>query len=136
MMRPGCARPIHRRLGRTAAEACTECTEAAEEALAAGLWNAAGLMAVYAGIAAWDAVLITSGARCLSGDSRARLRLLRSRVPGLGASQRRQVLALLESMDTVAYSSRLLTEAEARRLLDNAQRLRAWAARVVSANVE
>ena len=110
-----------------------EFSEAAQAALGSRRWNAAGLDAVHAGIAAADAALIsTSGVRSASKDHGAVLDLLGSRVPEFTPTQRRQLAGLLKMKNQVAYDQRLLTEVEARQLVDHATRLARWAAVTVA----
>lgn len=106
---------------------------AAECELAAERWNSSGLNAVHAGICAADAALIaTAGIRSSSQDHGAVLALLEANVPEFSAVQRRQLGGLLKVKNLVAYEQRLLTETEARQLVDHANRLTKWAASVVA----
>ena len=106
---------------------CAEFLSAAVASLDARRWSAAGLDAIHAGIAAADAALIaTCGMRSISDDHGMVVRLLESHVSSFGASQRRQMLGLLKMKNIVAYEQRLLTEAEARQLVDHARRLVRW----------
>jgi hypothetical protein len=105
---------------------------AAGASLEAGRWNAAGLEAIHAGIASADAGLIAMcGMRSISEDHGAVVRLLEAEVASFGAGQRRQMLGLLKMKNTVAYERRLLTEMEARQLVDHARRLVRWSREVV-----
>jgi hypothetical protein len=61
---------------------------------------------------------------------------MRTTVPEAAASQERQLSGLLGMKNTVEYEQRLVTEAEARSMLVQAQRLVAWAANVVSAHLD
>ncbi len=99
----------------------------------ASRWNAAGLSAIHAGIFAADAALISSAAlRSISADHGAVIGLLDSQVPEFGASQRRQLSGLLKMKNKVAYEQRLVTETEARQMVDHAARLATWARGVVA----
>jgi len=111
---------------------CMEFSESAQAALGAGRWNAAGLDAIHAGIAAADATLIAAaGIRSIAKDHSAVLGLLEAHVPEYAATQRRQLAGLLKMKNQVAYDHRLLTEVEARQLVDQATRLAKWASATV-----
>ena len=99
---------------------------------AASRWNAAGLDAIHAGIAAADAALIALvGHRSASRDHGDALELLAQASPAFTAVQRRQFGGLLKMKNAVAYEQRLLTEVEARKLVDHAVRFVGWAGEVV-----
>jgi hypothetical protein len=109
-----------------------EFAEAAQTALCDNRWNAAGLSAVHAGISAADAALIASaGIHSISQDHGAVVLLLDDQVPEFTATQRRQLGGLLKMKNRIAYEQRLLTEVEARQLVDHAKRLTRWARGVV-----
>jgi hypothetical protein len=57
--------------------------------------------------------------------------LLRLHVTEFSAAQHRHLLGLLQVKNAVAYEQRLLTETEARQLVDHARRLATWTERVV-----
>jgi hypothetical protein len=117
---------------RAALSKCQEFTNTAQTALADQKWNAAGLNAIHAGIAAADAALIASaGLRSASQDHSSVVSLLERQVPEFDASQRRQLAGLLKMKNQVAYEQRLLTYVEARQLVDQAMRLTRWAEGVV-----
>jgi HEPN domain-containing protein len=126
-----------RAVGTGAAESfrlkASEFLAGAEEALAAGRWNLAGTNATHAGISAADAVL-SARAGCVSGESdhQAVIGLLQERVATFNTSARRQLAGLLRSKSSVEYSNRLVTEVEARRLVDAAQRFLEWATRAMA----
>ncbi|MFA5845149.1 MAG: hypothetical protein WC971_10020 [Coriobacteriia bacterium] len=110
-----------------------EFSESAQTALGDHRWNAAGLEAIHAGIAAADAALIaTAGLRSVSQDHGVAISLLESRVPEFTAIQQRQLAGLLKMKNQVAYDERLLTEVEARQLVEHATRLVKWATGVVT----
>jgi hypothetical protein len=77
------------------------------------------------------------GARRVSGyvsaesDHQAVLGLLEARVSTFGAAPRRQLAGLLRAKSSVEYSNRLVTETEARRLVDAAQRFLEWASKAL-----
>lgn len=126
-------RPVPKGDARLSLGKCREFTDSAKASLAAGRWNAAGLDAIHAGIAAADAVLIAcAGVRSIAKDHSAVVSLLERETSEFTASQRRQLAGLLKMKNQVAYEQRLLTEEEARQLVDNATRLMNWAAGVVS----
>jgi len=66
--------------------------------------------------------------------SRLNVTLLEQQVPEFTATQRRQLGGLLKMKNQVAYEERLLTDVEARQLLDHAVRLARWAERAVDAH--
>jgi HEPN domain-containing protein len=111
--------------------------ETARLAVRDGRWDSAGLAAIHAGISAADAAIVASaGIRSTSRDHSAAVELMRTTVPEAAASQERQLSGLLGMKNTVEYEQRLVTEAEARSMLVQAQRLVAWAANVVSAHLD
>lgn len=106
-------------------------------ALADGRWNGAGLSAIHAGIAAADAGLIASaGMRSISQDHGTVVGLLSDSVPEFTEREKRHVSGLLALKHEVAYEQRLLTESEARSLVDHATRFSRWAARVVASHLD
>ncbi|MDZ4064352.1 MAG: hypothetical protein U1E22_06745 [Coriobacteriia bacterium] len=112
---------------------CIEFSESAQAALGDRRWNSAGLDAIHAGVAAADAALIaTAGLRSISKDHGAAMDLIETGVPEFTATQRRQLAGLLKMNNQVAYEQRLLTEMEARQLVDHATRLAKWATGVVT----
>lgn len=109
--------------------------ETARLAVRDGRWNSAGLAAVHAGISAVDAATVASaGARNASRNHAAAVDLMRATVPEAAASQERQLAGLLSMKNTVEYEQRLVTEAEARSMVEQALRLVRWAATVVSSH--
>lgn len=111
---------------------CQEFANTAQSALADKKWNAAGLNAIHAGIAAADAALIASaGLRSTSQDHGSVVSVLEQQVPEFDATQRRQLSGLLKMKNQVAYEQRLLTYIESRQLVDHATRLTRWAEGVV-----
>jgi hypothetical protein len=109
---------------------------AAVSELDASRWDAAGLTAIHAGIAAADAAFIASvGQRSSSQDHGAVVASLAS-VPEFAAMQRRQLAGLLKMKNAVAYEQRPLAETEARQLVDHARRLTRWAAEVVASRAD
>ncbi len=129
-------RTVPRSDARAALAKCQEFTATAQDALGAGKWNSAGLSAIHAGIAAADAAVIASaGLRSASKDHGAVIALLEQQVPEFVATQRRQLAGLLKMKNQVAYEQRLLTDIEARQLVDQAVRLARWAASVADAHL-
>ena len=125
-------RQTPRKDARAALDKCREFTNTAQTALEDDRWNAAGLNAIHAGIAAADAALIASaGLRSASQDHGSVVSLLEQQVPEFAATQRRQLSGLLKMKNQVAYEQRLLTHIEARQLVDHATRLTRWAEGVV-----
>ena len=109
-----------------------EFSEAAQAEAAAKRWNAAGLAAIHSAISAADAALIASaGLQSTSQDHGAVIPLLEAQIPEFKAQQRRQLGSLLKKKNQVAYERRLLTEVEAKLLVDQATRFTRWADGVV-----
>jgi hypothetical protein len=112
---------------------CLEFLTTAQDALGSGRWTSAGLTAIHAGIAAADAALVASaGLRSSSQDHGAAIAVLEQQVPEFTATQRRHLGGLLKMKNQVAYEQRLLTDVEARQLVDHAARLSRWSERVVA----
>lgn len=106
---------------------------AAEDALAVGRMDAAGLGAVHAGISYADAVLAAvAGVRSRETDHGALVVLLEERVAAFSGASRRQLVGLLSSKNMVEYEHRLVTEAEAVQFVDQARRLGRWARPLVT----
>ena len=121
---------------RAALVKCLEFMATAQDALGSGKWNSAGLNAIHAGIAAADAALIASAElRSASQDHGAVVALLEQQVPEFTTTQRRQLGGLLKMKNQVAYEQRLLTDVEARQLVDHSARLARWAKRTVEAHL-
>jgi uncharacterized protein (UPF0332 family) len=117
---------------RRAISLAKECLESAEHALASSRWHVAGFTAIHAGVAAADAALgAAAGFRSASPDHHAVVRMLRESVEGFPASASRQITGLLQQRTAVMYDSRVVTEAEARALVDQARRFVEWANGVV-----
>lgn len=128
MPRKAETRTVDRAEARNSLQKAAEMNSAAATELASEHWNSAGLNAVHAGICAADAALIASaGIRSASQDHGAALILMGERVPGFTSTQRRQLGGLLKMKNVVAYEQRLLTEVEARQMVDQANRLTKWA---------
>lgn len=62
--------------------------------------------------------------------------MLEAGAKSLGATHRRQLTGLLKMKGIVEYDQRLLTEVEARQLVDQASRFVAWSAQVVTDHVK
>ncbi|MHB1016509.1 MAG: HMG-box domain-containing protein [Coriobacteriia bacterium] len=128
-------RSVPRSDARSSLIKCEEFTTTALDALSSQRWNSAGLSAIHAGIAAADTALIASaGLRSASQDHGSVVNLLEHQVPEFTAAQRRQLGGLLKMKNQVAYEQRLLTEIEARQLVDQAKRLARWAVDTVAAH--
>lgn len=120
-------RPVERAAARKSLAKAVEFSEGAQAMMDAGRPNSAALAAIHAGIAAADAVLIASaGVRSSARDHSAVIPLLESRIDDFGSTQRRQLMGLLKMKNTVAYEDRLVTDLEARQLVDQARRLTKW----------
>lgn len=127
MSRPE-TRAVPRTEARSALLKAREFMESGKASLAASRWNAAGLDSVHAGIAAADAVLIgMAGLRSVARDHSAVVVLLERETSVFTAAQRRHLAGLLKMKNQVAYDQRLVTEAEARQMVDAATRLLSWA---------
>lgn len=125
-------RSVPRGNARASLGKCQEFANTAQSALADEKWNAAGLNAIHAGIAAADAALIASaGLRSTSQDHGSVVSVLEQQVPEFDATQRRQLSGLLKMKNQVAYEQRLLTYIESPQLVDHATRLTRWAEGVV-----
>ena len=129
--------PAARGESRKSLSKAEEMLAVAADAAAAARWNAAALNAIHAGICAADAALISSaGFRSRSQDHSAVMMFLEKEVAEFGASQRRQIAGLLKMKNKVEYEQRLLTETEARQLVDQADRFVRWAKSVVSTHLD
>lgn len=131
-MSRGDTRAVPREHARGALDKCLEFLATANVSLQSTRWNAASLNAIHSGISAADAVLIHVAAkRSIARDHGAVIDLLESEPSGqFTATQRRQLTGLLKVKNQVAYEQRLLTETEARQLVDHATRLTKWATSV------
>jgi hypothetical protein len=98
------------------------------DSLAAECWDAAGLMAIHAGIAGADAVLAyTSGVRSASKDHRAVVELLELSVGEAAREPAKHLKRLVDKKNLVAYEQRRLTRGEAVELVEHARRFVKWA---------
>ncbi|MDP2183015.1 MAG: hypothetical protein Q8K99_10665 [Actinomycetota bacterium] len=130
-------RPAPASDARNAIQKAVEFQAAASAALDAEQWNAAGLGAIHAGIAAADAASIAAaGVRNASKDHSGAVEVLDDEVVEFGTSQRRQLAGLLKMKYAVAYDQRLLGRVEARKLVDHGERFVAWARQVVERHVQ
>lgn len=103
------------------------------EALAAGRWDTAVLLAVHAGISAADAVCIAHhGLRSISQTHMDQVRLIRHLFPGDDGAKRAsdQLAALLDRKSTVEYEGRLYQAHDAETATKHAERLVAWARKI------
>lgn len=125
-------RSVPRAEARNSLKKAQELVAAAESALSDAQWNAAGLDAIHAGICGADAALIAvAGVRSASMDHGAAGQLLTARVRDFTSTQRRHLTGLLKEKNAVSYEGRLVTDVEARQLVDHARRLVRWAAELV-----
>lgn len=105
----------------------------AEEDLRAGRCTAAGPGAIHAGISAADTALIgMAGRRSTSQNHGDVIDMLQESVEEFTAAQRRQLVGLVKMKNAVAYEQRPLSEVEAKRLVDHAQRLVKWSGNLLS----
>lgn len=134
MSRPE-TREVPRAEAHNALRKAREFADSGKASLAASRWNAAGLDAIHAGIAAADAVLIgMAGLRSISRDHGAVMLLLERETSVFTTSQRRQLAGLLKMKNQVAYDQRLVMEVDARQMVDAATRLLAWATSTLGAD--
>ena len=111
--------------------------ETGRTALLEGQWNSAGSAAIHAGMSAADAATVASaGMRSSSKDHGASVGPPTRLVPESGTAQERQLKGLLNMKNTVEYEQRLVTQAEARSLVEQAGRLVRWAAGVVASHLD
>lgn len=137
MARSDSIRRVSRQESRKYLVKAREFLASADSELRQDRWNSAGLNAVHAGISASDAaIVVSSGARSAANDHTAAVELLRTAVSESGATQLRQLTGLLGMKNTVEYEQRLLTQAEARSLVEQATRLVRWSERVVSIQLD
>ncbi len=103
------------------------------EALAAGRWDTAVLLAVHAGISAADSVCIAHhGLRSVSQTHMDQVRLIRNLFPGDDTAKKAsdQLAALLDRKNTVEYEGRLCQAHDAETATKHAERLLAWAHKI------
>lgn len=124
---------VPRAEARVALRKSLEFCQTAQAEAAAERWDSAGLTAIHSAISAADAALIASaGVRSISQDHGAVIPLLEAQIPEFKAGQRRQLGGLLKKKNQVAYERRLLTEVEAKQLVDQSARFARWAKSVVT----
>jgi HEPN domain-containing protein len=105
-----------------------EFLESANRALAAGLWDAAGLGAVHAAISAADAVMVfRGGIRSAEQDHRVARDLLEEIVGPEAKPVLRHLSAVLAKKNLVEYEQRRLKEKEAIEMVAHARRFLSWA---------
>ena len=92
-------------------------------------WNAAGLMAVHCAISANDAVVaFFGGKRSTSRDHVDAVKILMDCVVTKTTKQNATHLArVIAKKNVIEYESRLFTKAEARAIIDHAEKFLAWA---------
>ena len=133
MRRSDAVREVPRADARKAMSLALELITSSETSTAIGHWRAAGLTAIHAGISAADAALAAAaGVRSASQDHAGVAELLADRVPEFKMAQRRQITGLLKEKSAIAYEQRVVTESEARVMLDQAKRFVEWASGVVT----
>lgn len=99
-----------------------------ETALAAELWDAAGLAAIHSGISAADSVLsYRGGVRSAGQDHRAAAELLVQVVGPAADEGAKHLRRLIQKKTLVEYEQRRLTQTEATDLAEHARRLLKWA---------
>ncbi|MDI6771621.1 MAG: HEPN domain-containing protein [bacterium] len=103
------------------------------EAVAAGRWDTAVLLAVHAGISAGDAACVAQhGLRSISQTHADQVRLIRQLFPGNNEAKKAsdQLSALLDRKNTVEYEGRLFQAHDAETATKHAERLVAWARKI------
>ena len=125
-------RTVQRAESRELLRKAEEFFAACEDALAHERPTAAGLAAIHAGISASDAVAAARlGKTSAAPEHSASVMLLREAVADVPERTVRHLVGLLNAKHVVAYEARMLSDAEARRLVDAARRFLAWASDVV-----
>jgi len=100
------------------------------EAMAAGRWDTAVLLAVHAGISAADAVCVAHhGLRSISQTHMDQVRLVRQLFPGDDEAGKASdhLAASLDRKNTVEYEGRVCQPRDAEAAAKHAERLLAWA---------
>lgn len=93
-----------------------------------GKWNSAGLQAVHTVISASDAVIVYfGGVRSAELDHREVVGLLQEIIGESAASVGRHVTRVIAKKNLVEYEERLITQAEARDMVEHAKRFIEWA---------
>lgn len=92
-----------------------------------GKWNSAGLQAVHTVISASDAVIVYyGGMRSAELDHREVVRLLQG-IIGQGAETAgRHVSRVIAKKNLIEYEERLITQTEAREMVEHAKRFLEW----------
>jgi hypothetical protein len=99
-----------------------------ESALAAELWDAAGLAAIHSGITAADAVLAYhGGVRSAGQDHRVAVDLLKQTMGTDASRAATHLKRLIDKKNLVEYEQRRLIRSEAVDLADHARRFMKWA---------
>ncbi len=129
-MPPAKTTEVPRREAHSYSAKAREFSNAGETALAEGLYDAALLNAVHAGISAADAVCVAlAGRRSADPDHRRAIELL-EQVAGRSpdaVAKIKQLRLLLAKKNVVEYESRRTTAKEARESTARAERLVSWA---------
>jgi len=93
-----------------------------------GKWNSAGLQAVHTVISASDAVIVYfGGVRSAELDHREVVGLLQEIIGEGAVSVGRHVTRVIAKKNLVEYEERLITQAEARDMVEHAKRFIEWA---------
>jgi len=93
-----------------------------------GKWNSAGLQAVHTVISASDAVIVYfGGVRSAELDHREGVGLLQEIIGEGAVSVGRHVTRVIAKKNLVEYEERLITQAEARDMVEHAKRFIEWA---------
>lgn len=96
--------------------------------LEVGKWNSAGLQAVHTVISASDAVIVYfGGVRSAELDHREVVGLLQEIIGEGAVSVGRHVTRVIAKKNLVEYEERLITQTEARDMVEHAKRFIEWA---------
>lgn len=92
-----------------------------------GKWNSAGLQAVHTVISASDAVIVYyGGVRSVELDHREVVGLLHDIIGESASAARRHVSMVIAKKNLVEYEGRLITQSEARDMVEHAIRFLDW----------
>lgn len=92
-----------------------------------GKWNSAGLQAVHTVISASDAVIVYyGGVRSIELDHREVVGLLHDIIGESASTAGRHVSMVIAKKNLVEYEGRLITQSEARDMVDHARRFLNW----------
>lgn len=100
-----------------------------------GKWNSAGLQAVHTVISASDAVIVYyGGVRSAEIDHREVVGLLQEIMGEAASTAGRHVSTVIAKKNLVEYEDRLITQTEARDMVEHAKRFLVWVAGMLPRN--